>query len=142
MTTITATPSTVPATDRRGLVRGTVLAAGLALVANAGVFLLGAAGAPIRVITGWAPDGTDLRYVDVVVATVSLLALGTLVLAVLERVRSDGFRVWSVLAVAFAVLSVFPVLRLDIDAGSKVTLGVMHVVVGLAAVAGQRLARR
>lgn len=139
MTTITHTSSTVPTTST--LARGTGYAVVAALAVNAVVFLLGAAGAPVRVITGWAPDGTDLRYVDVVLATVSLLLVGTAVLWLLERFRDDGFRLWTVLAVGFTVLSIPPVLRLDIDSGSKLTLTVMHLVVGAAAVLGQRLAR-
>jgi hypothetical protein len=143
MSTITTSvPRTESTVDRRVLVRGTVFAAVAALAVNLVVFLLGDAGAPVRVITGWAPDGTDLRYVDVALATVSLLVVGTLVLGLLERLRADGLRVWSAIAVGFAVLSILPVLRLDIDAGSKLTLGVMHLVVGVAAVSGQRLARR
>jgi hypothetical protein len=128
------TPSTV--------VRGTALAAGLALLANLAVFLVGDVGAPVRVVTGNSPDGADLRFVDVAVATVALLAVGAVALAVLERFRDDGLRIWTVLAVAVAVLSIPPVLRLDTDAGSKLVLAVMHLVVGGAAVAGPRLARR
>jgi hypothetical protein len=139
MTTVTHTSSTVRSTST--LARGTGYAIGIALAVNAVVFLLGDFGAPVRVITGWAPDGTDLRYLDVVLATVSLLLLGSAVLWLLERFRDDGFRTWTVLAVAFTVLSIPPVLRLDIDAGSKVTLSVMHLVVGAAAILGQRAAR-
>jgi hypothetical protein len=127
--------------DNTELLRGTGVAIGLALAVNLVVFLAGTAGAPIRVITGWAPDGTDLRYADVVVATVVLLAIGTGVLWLLQRWRDDGFRLWVVLVVAFTLLSIPPVLRLDVDAGSKLTLAVMHLVVGAAALLGQRGAR-
>ena len=127
--------------DNTELLRGTGVAIGLALAVNLVVFLVGTAGAPVRVITGWAPDGTDLRYADVVVATVGLLALGTGVLWLLQRWRADALRVWSWLVVAFTLLSIPPVLRLDIDTGSKLTLSLMHLVVGAAALVGQRGAR-
>jgi hypothetical protein len=124
--------------------RGTALAAGLALAANAVVFLAGDRGAPVRIVTGAEPGGADLTFGDVAVASVALLIVGTLALALAERVRRDGsgFRLWAIVAVAFAVLSIVPVLRLDIDAGSKVVLGLMHLVVGAAAVAGHVLVRR
>ena len=136
-----------PAVRRTGmknnneLLRGTGVAIGLALAVNLVVFLAGTAGAPIRVVTGWAPDGTDLRYADVVVATLVLLALGTGVLWLLQRWRADALRIWTGLVVAFTLLSIPPVLRLDIDAGSMLTLSVMHLVVGAAALLGQRGAR-
>jgi len=141
MPAATAAPTTTKGSART-LAKGTAVGIGLALVANAVVFLVGDLGAPIRVITGWAPDGTDLRIGDVVGATVALTIVGTLALWALERLRADGFRLWTGVAAAFAVLSILPVLRLDIDGGSKVALSVMHLVVGAAAIAGQSVARR
>jgi hypothetical protein len=141
-TTIPATPATAPAAPGTALAKGAALGVGLGLAANLVVFLVGQAGAPTRVITGWAPDGTDLDVGSVVLATISLSLLGTAALWAFDRVSANAFRRWSMLAAAVAVLSILPVLRLDIDAGSKLTLAVMHLVVGAATIGGHALARR
>lgn len=124
------------------LMTGAAVAIGSALVGNLVVFLAGNAGAPIRVVTGWEPDGADLGFGSVVAATVCLSLLGTLALGVFDRLWNDGFRRWVALAAIVTVLSVPPVLRLDIDAGSKVALSVMHLVVGAAVIGGHAYARR
>jgi hypothetical protein len=61
---------------------------------------------------------------------------------VLERFRTNGFRIWVVVAAVLAVGSILPVLRLDLDAGSLVALAAMHLTVGAAAIVGQVVARR
>jgi hypothetical protein len=146
-TTTTMATSTTGTTDvrttaaRRRVLAGTAAGVGLALVANLAVFLIGDAGAPVRVITGWEPDGVAMQLGDVLGASVAWVLIGAAGLWLLERFRADGFRAWAVLAAAIAVLSIVPLFRLDVDAGSKVTLSAMHLVVGAAAIAGHALVR-
>ncbi|HEX6421537.1 MAG TPA: DUF6069 family protein [Acidimicrobiales bacterium] len=136
----TRTPAAGATTPRTAMLGGSV-GAGLALVANLAVFAAGNLGAPIRVVTGSAPDGTDLALGEVVGTTLVTVAAGAALLAVLAR-RADRFRLWTAVAVAVAVLSAVPLWRLDVDAGSKVALTTMHLLTGAAAVAGQVAARR
>jgi hypothetical protein len=145
-TTLTASTTATTATTRptaagRRVAAGTAAGVVLVTVANAAVFLVGDIGAPVRVVTGWEPDGVAMRLADVLVASVTWVLIGAAGLWLLERFRADGFRIWTGLAIAIAVLSIIPLFRLDIDAGSKVTLSVMHLVVGAAAIAGHALVR-
>jgi L-lactate permease len=141
--TATTTSSTPAAATRSLLVRGTLFGLGLALIANAIVFAVGSVGAPIQVVTGSASAAAaDLRLGEVIATTVVALLLGTLALWLFDRRRGDGLRSWTVVAAVVAVLSALPLLRLDVDAGSKVALVTMHLATGAAAVVGHTLARR
>jgi hypothetical protein len=124
------------------LARGARIGLGLALVASLAIFVLGNLGAPIRVVTGWSPDGADLTVGEVVIVTIVAVALGSAALFVLDRFRADGFRTWAVAALVVTAASIPPLWGLDVDTGSKLALSAMHVAVGLAVVAGQGVARR
>jgi hypothetical protein len=123
-------------------VRGAAVGIGLAVVTNVAVYLAGDAGAPIRVVTGWEPDGAHMGVGDVIAATVVWVAIGAVALWAFERFRPDGFREWAAAAALVAVASIVPLLRLDIDTGSKVALSTMHLVVGAATIVGQLAVRR
>jgi hypothetical protein len=140
-TTIPTTHDT-PRAARATLAKGTALGVGLGLTANLVVFLVGQAGAPTRVITGWSPDGADLDAGSVAGTTIALSLVGALALWAFDRFSAQALRRWSILAAAVGVFSILPVLRLDIDAGSKVTLAVMHLVVAVTTIAGHAVARR
>lgn len=144
-TMLTTAPATTPAAEpvrRATLVKGAAAGIGMAVLANVGVYLAGDAGGPIRVVTGWEPDGAHLGVGDVIVSTIALAALGTAALWAFEHLRTNGFREWAAVAALVAVVSIFPVLRLDIDAGSKVALSIMHLVTGAAAIVGHVTVRR
>jgi len=150
MTSSTSTDPTGPpagSTDPTGparpaLRRGTALGLAPAVAATTTVFTVGNLGAPVRVVTGQAPDGADLGLGEVVVTTVVAVLAGAGLLWLLDRYRADGFRLWVPAASAVAVLSAIPLWRLDIDAGSKLTLTAMHLATGCAAIAGHALVRR
>jgi hypothetical protein len=137
-----STTSTDSTTRARTLAKGGAWGIGLAVVANVVVYLVGDAGGPISVVTGAQPVGVHLMLRDVVAATVILSAIGTLALWGFERFRRNGFREWAVVAALVAVVTIPPVLRLDIDAGSKLSLSIMHLVVGAAAIVGHVAVRR
>ena len=129
-------------TSRATLTTGIAIGAGLALLANLVVYLIGDAGAPIRVVTGWEPDGADLTLIEVVIASIVWVTIGAAVLWLMERRLTVAFRRWIVLAAATTIASLVPLLGLDADAGSKLALSAMHIVVGASTITGQALARR
>jgi hypothetical protein len=128
--------------SRATLARGAAIGIGVALVANLVVYLIGDAGAPIRVVTGWQPDGADLTVVEVVIASITWVMIGAVALWLMERRLTHAFRRWIVLAGATTIVSLVPLLGLDVDAGSKLALCAMHIVTGASTITGQALARR
>jgi hypothetical protein len=137
-----ATRPAPPLVTTPAIRRGTAFGVGLALLSTIAVYVVGNLGAPIRVVTGWSPEGADLTLVEVVLTATAAVVLGALALWLLERRRSDGLRIWELVAAALAVLSAAPLLRLDVDRGSKISLVAMHLLTGVAAIAGHRIARR
>src|SRR5512132_3240398 len=134
--------ATRPATTARTraasrVAAGAAVGLGLALVADA----LGNLGSPVRVVTGWAPDGADLSYGELVSTAAMAIALGAVALWVLDRRGARGFRVWAIMAAVVAVLSAVPLFHLDVDLGSKLPLASMHLLTGAAAIAGQAFTR-
>ncbi len=145
MTTSTtpAPSSTAPPAHAAGrpIARGAALGIAFAVVADVAIWAIGRAGAPTRVITGSSPDGVDLGVPEVVVTAVVAIGLGAVLLWLLERSGRDRLRAWNLVAVVVAVVSALPLLRLDVDAASKVALVAMHLATGAAAIAGHHLAR-
>jgi hypothetical protein len=121
---------------------GAVLGGALATTGALAVFAIGSVGAPVRVITGWAPNGADLTLAEVVVTTIVSVAIAAVGLLILDRLMTNGLRAWTVAVAVVTVLSCLPLWGLDIDTGSKVALTAMHLVVGGAVIAGQAIARR
>lgn len=99
-------------------------------------------GANVRVVTGWAPDGADLRYAEVVVTAVVAVLLGAGVLWIAARRAPAALRRWTLAAAGGAVASAVPLWRLDVDTGSKLALTIMHLATGACAVAGQHAPTR
>jgi hypothetical protein len=128
--------------SRATIATGSAIGAGLALLATLVVYLIGNGGAPIRVVTGWQPDGADLTVVEVVIASITWVMIGAVALWLMERRLTHAFRRWIVLAGATTIVSLVPLLGLDVDAGSKLALCAMHIVTGASTIAGQALARR
>jgi len=60
----------------------------------------------------------------------------------MARRRVDWFRPWTAVAGVITIASAIPLLRLHIDAGSKVSLVTMHLLTGIAAIAAQAVMRR
>ncbi|MEY2570248.1 MAG: hypothetical protein QOE63_598 [Acidimicrobiaceae bacterium] len=141
MTTTTATPAARTTTRRVGLARGAALGTAGSVLANAAVFALATRNDPLRVVTGWQPDGTDLALGAVLGTSIAFVLLAAAVLWGLERLRADGFRLWAILAGAVATLSIAPLFGLDVDNRSKLALAAMHLVVGGSAIGGQAIAR-
>jgi len=125
----------------RGVALGAMRGAAVALTVNITIWLVGRAGAPVRVVTGWAPDGADLTAGEVIATTVVAVGLGGALLGRMQR-RTDRFRTWVIIVASVAVASALPLCRLDVDTGSKVTLSCMHLATGACVIAAQFAARR
>ena len=125
---------------RRCVAVGTFWGAVAALVVNITIWFVGRAGEPIRVVTGWAPDGADLTFVEVVATTVVAVGLGSALLARMQR--RDRFPAWAIIVASVTVASALPLWSLDVDTGSKVALSCMHLATGVCAIAAQSAARR
>jgi len=126
---------------RGGVALGTLWGAVAALVVNVTIWLVGHTGEPIRVVTGWAPDGADLTLIEVVATTLVAIGLGGVLLGWMQR-HFDRFRAWSIIVASVAVASALPLWSLDVDTGSKFTLSCMHFATGACAIAAQFTARR
>jgi hypothetical protein len=121
----------------RGIVKGTILA----WVATTSAYVIGNLGAPIRVITGWAPDGADLSVAEYLITSAVAVAAGGALLWAMQRHGDDRFRLWTAIVSAVAVVSTVPLWGLDVDTGSKLSLTLMHLLTGAAAVVGQSVER-
>ena len=113
----------------------------LAVAVNLAIYLVGNRGSPVRVVTGWAPDGADLTIIELVVTTVVAVAIAGALLARMQRGR-DWFDRWAVMVAGVAVLSALPLWRLDVDTGSKLTLTTMHLATGASALLSHGRSRR
>jgi hypothetical protein len=132
-------PARVVATWRYVLA-ATVVAAVAAIVVNWVVMLAGtAAGASFVLDDRGAPH--VVRAVDVVVATWPMVA-GVLLAALLGRVRAWLLRAGQVVGGLLALLSVAGPMLATTDSGTRMALALMHVVVGVAAVAALEAVRR
>ena len=136
--TRTETHTPAPAT----IAKGAGIGIGLALVTNVIVFAIGNAGAPLQVIMNGDTKPTDLAIAAVVAASIAPVIVGAIGLWVLQRFLDNGFRIWAIAALVLAVASVAPPVGLDINTDSKLSLAIMHLVVGASAVVGQAIARR
>jgi Family of unknown function (DUF6069) len=130
-------PTTWPPLALAGGAVGTALA----LPGTGAISGLGRLGAPVRVVTGWAPEGADLSVGEVVGTVVVSVAVGAALLALLERRSARASAMWVALAVTVAVVSALPLLHLEVDAHSKVALVAMQLTTGAAASAGHALVR-
>jgi hypothetical protein len=120
---------------------GGVWGAGAALVVNSVVFLAAnamLAGSIQTAQSGQAP--ADLPYAALAVASVIPVLAGAAVLWAMVRFTRLGLRAWSILAVVLALLSLLALAAMQVDTGSKVALGLMHLLTGAAAIWGQRRA--
>jgi hypothetical protein len=118
---------------------GGVWGAGSALVINSVIFFAAnamLAGSIQTAQSGQAP--TDLPYAAVAVASVIPVLAGAAVLWALARFTGLGLRAWSILAIVLALLSLLALAAMQIDNGSKLALGLMHLLTGAAAIWGQR----
>lgn len=120
--------------------RGTTIGVVAAVALNLVVLAIGNIGAPIEVVTGWAPDGAPLTVGEVVGTTIVSVAAGGLVLWIASRHWSNALRGWTIAAASVAVASALPLWRLDVDSGSKTALTAMHLLTGVVAIAGQHWA--
>ncbi len=129
-------------TSRATTSAGALVSCALALLVTGVVWALGRIGAPIRVITGWSPEGAALTLTEVWLTALLAIVLGSWLLHLWQRRTDRAWRRWLVTVAMVAVVSAVPLWRLDVDTGSKMALTVMHLLTGVCAVAGHAVARR
>src|SRR5215216_1365279 len=89
------------------------------------------------------PGGTALPLSAVVFITAFTSLVGAVVLWLLSRRGPSGVRLWTVLAVAFGLLSALPAFSLEVSTGRQLGLLMFHVLatVVVVGVVRQQLAR-
>lgn len=125
--------------------RGAGIAIGAALVANLVVLFAGNAlmDGSIQVVMQGSTTASDLPVAAVIAASIVPTVLGAVGLWVLGKIRPGrAFGLWRTAVVVLTVLSLAPVMMLDVSTASKVALTLMHFATGAAALAGQTLASR
>lgn len=125
----------------RQVVRGGVIGVALAIAGCLAIYAIGNVGAPVRVITGWAPDGADLTVAELLATIIVSVGAGSVLLWAMQRRSPRAWTRWMVAAGVLGVASAVPLTRLAIDTGSKVALIAMHLTTGAAAIAGHVVAR-
>ncbi len=143
MTVHTNDATTQSAPERIDVRLGALIGTTLALAATMVIYTVGMAGAsPIRVVTGWSPDGANLTVTEVVLTVTTSVILAALLLSLLQTRVRRGFDVWLAVVVLVTIGSAVPLFRLDIDLQSKIALSSMHLATGISTIAGQLIARR
>jgi hypothetical protein len=118
------------------LFRGALFGTALGLVANVVAWSIARIGKPIQIIAVQGDPPIDLGLIRVIVATIVAMILGTALLFVLWKLRTNSFRLWAAIVMAIAVVTIFGPLSLKIDTGSKVWLAIIHLLTGATAIAG------
>ena len=117
---------------------GTAVGILAAWVIDLAILVVANIGAPVRVVTGWAPDGADLTVIEIVLTAAVAIAVAGGALMLWDRRSARALEHWTVAVMVLAALSALPLWGLDVETGSKVALTVMHLATGGCAVLGQR----
>lgn len=106
----------------------------VSVVANVVVFIAGkAAGASFLLIDNGSPH--QIVAVDVVISAAAPLAIGTALAVLMSRWWQPVLRVAQVIAAVLALLTIAGPAMAETDTATLVSLGLMHVLAGAAAVA-------
>jgi hypothetical protein len=123
-----------------GIWRAGVIATGIAVAANLGLFLASKA-ADVSFLVEIGNRRQEIVAASVVLFSAVPMALGTGLAAFAAPRMAHGLRAVQVAGAALAVVSLAPVLLLDAPTATKLALGAMHVVAGAAFVLGLAAAR-
>jgi uncharacterized protein DUF6069 len=127
MTEITATVVPAPSTARdRRIRRATAVVGTTAVIAV--LWAIGA-GLGVDYVLSDSMGSAVISLPVAVIATGMFALLGWGSLALLERFTRRGMAIWTVLAVAVALLSVVPVFLEEATAGTQAALTVLHLAV-------------
>ena len=126
-------------TTTRQRLSGTGLGILAAWAATVAILTVANIGSPVRVVTGWSPDGADLTVIEVLITSAVSIAIAGLALLLWDRRSASALHQWSIAVAVLAALSTVPLWRLDVDTASKATLTLMHLTTGTCAVLGQHL---
>jgi hypothetical protein len=121
----------------RSILQGVVLGAVLAAIVNVIIFAIGNKGAHVQVIATRGQAPVDLSVGRVIGACVFSIVLGGIGLLIIRRIRPNGFTLWASIAAIVAVVTISGPMSQKIATDSKVTLSIMHLVTGVAAIFAQ-----
>lgn len=109
-----------------GLLAGVVSA-----VINAALFFVFQATGVLADTVFVQPPNTPLTLVPVIMASIMPSLIGSIVFFLIEKFTSNGYRIFSILAVVLGVLSLFSTFTVPINVtmGYSLVLCVMHLVV-------------
>lgn len=139
----TATTSTQSPFASERIAWWQAIAAGVivSVVANLVVYFVGTvAGASFLLIDDGSPQ--QIGAVDVVISAAAPLAIGTALAVLVSRWWQSVLRVAQVVAAVLALLTIAGPAMTDADTATIVSLGLMHVLAGTAAVAVLEVLRR
>ncbi|GAB3145623.1 hypothetical protein GCM10027290_25810 [Micromonospora sonneratiae] len=122
------------------MVRLTASAAAMVVAAAGFTVLHSMAGIDLAARTGTAVQHITLPAV--LIATAVSAAAGWVSLALLERLTARARTVWTVVAVAVALLSMLAGPAAGVTVGAKVGLALLHLVVGATVIGGMRWSSR
>ncbi len=128
---------TNPATSASLTAGRAVRTGGLVLAASIVVNLVALAvarlaGAEMEVLQPGADEATEVGAVPVLISTVAPLLVGTAVLALASHWGRTGWSTLAWVGLALGVLSAVAPLAADATAGTRVTLVIFHLVLGVA----------
>ncbi|MFB4315738.1 DUF6069 family protein [Actinomadura sp. 21ATH] len=130
-------------TGRGARLRGRAAAVGAAVAAAAAVWLVAVPVLGQELDTAFpGREPATVGITMVLVSSVLSSLAGWALLALLELVaRARAMVVWTAVAAAVLVLSFSPVLQVEAAGSTKVTLGLLHLVVGAVLILGFRRTR-
>ena len=124
MSAVSSSESTQSPEARRRIYRGGAVLGALAV--NAVLWFLGrAVGADYQVADATGA-GEMVGLGPVVVSTAVMVLLGWGVLALLERFTQSARGIWTVLAIAAALLSIVPIFLVEASGATQLALTVLH----------------
>ena len=126
-------------TRTRSRLAGTALGIVAAWVTDLTILFVADFGAPVRVVTGWSPDGAEITVFEILITAAAAIGIAGVALWWWDRRSSRALHHWSIAVMALAAISAVPLWRLDVDTGSKAALTLMHLATGACAILGQRL---
>ena len=128
MTSETLNANRVQTGASRNLKNG-LLGGAIAAVASLIVFFIGrAAVGPIEVAQQPGAPIAPLSWFMIVVATLVPAVVGALLLTGLQRFTNNGARIFQIVAVVIALLSLFPALTQAGSAGASAVLVLLHII--------------
>ncbi|MBP9115317.1 MAG: hypothetical protein KBF89_03135 [Acidimicrobiia bacterium] len=119
-----------------------IISSAIAIIGNFAVFTAFHSGSKIQVVIGNDKQSKDLAPGVILLVTIISLIIGLLLMWFIEKITVNGFKVWVVSAIVFALISISGPFTLDVDTKSKYVLSSMHIITLIAILIGAMMARK